>query len=154
MSRQITYQHLNFLQEAKEAFERNGILETYWDKDAYDLIALRYGQDRDCVMIYELGDDIALFAQQTVPAPKPRKAVRLFSYEMESQLQLNAHKRGWDREHWEFLNKEINRNSHSLAVELFKEDRDKDEIIRRAANIANFAMMIADNYGSTKGGNE
>jgi hypothetical protein len=153
MSQQITNTHLAFLQEAKGEFEKYPLSETYTNAEE-TFIALRLGVDRDCVLLAELGGCIANFVQQIPPQPKPCREIYEFAYAMNQQLIVNKHKGHWKREHWEFLNKEINRNSHSLAVELFKEDHDKDEITRRAANIANFAMMIADNYGSTKGGNE
>lgn len=62
----ITNYHLNFLEEAKQAFIDNPLQETYRNADE-DLIALRYGMDRDCVLIYELGDKVAFFAQQIEP---------------------------------------------------------------------------------------
>jgi hypothetical protein len=150
LSRQITNTHLAFMQEAKDEFELNPLLETYTNTEE-TMIALRYGMDRDCILISELGDSIANFVQQIKPQPKPREEIYEFAYEMNQQLLVNEHKGTWKLEHWEFLKRELNRNSHSLAVELFKEDHDKDEITRRAANTANFAMMIADNYGKTGG---
>jgi hypothetical protein len=150
MSRQITNTHLAFMQEAKNEFELNPLLETYTNTEK-TMIALRYGMDRDCILVYELGDEIANFVQQINPLPKPRKEIYEFAYEMNQQLLVNEHKGTWNLEHWEFLKQELNRNSHSLAVELYKEDHDKDEITRRAANIANFAMMISENYGKTGG---
>lgn len=72
MVQQIEQCHLDFLEQAKEAFEvrpdfctfRNG---THDGNDT--LIALRYGADRDCILIYELGDCIGNFVQQMKPAP-------------------------------------------------------------------------------------
>lgn len=148
MGTHITKHHLKFVQEAKEAFENNNLLETYWNKDDFDFIALRFGMDRDCVLVYELGDEIANFVQQMDPKPKPRKAVRQFSYDMEEQLLINDHKRGWEKEHHEYLNRELERNHLSLINSLLLENQDKQEITKRCANIANFAMMIADNYGT------
>ena len=66
---QITRQHLNFLQEAGLAFEENQRLETYRDKEN-QFIALRYGLDRDCIWIYELGDDVGFFANIMAKAPQ------------------------------------------------------------------------------------
>lgn len=60
---QIRKEHLEFLEEAKEVFEQDPFLETWRNKDE-DLIALRMGMDRDCVLIYELGTEIANFVQQ------------------------------------------------------------------------------------------
>lgn len=144
---QITNKHLGFLEEAKAAFETRPLLETYWNKDDFDLIALRIGEDRDCINIYELGDEIANFVQQMDPMPMPRKAVREFAFDMEQQLKINDHKGGWSREHAEFLAHELQRNFVKLASEIDKGDKDKHEITILCANIANFAMMIADNEG-------
>jgi hypothetical protein len=146
MSIQITKRHLAFVQEAKEVFEDNSLLETYRNDDD-TLIALRMGMDRDCVEVWELGDNIANFVQQMEPNPLPRKVVREFSFDMEKQLEVNDHKGGWSREHYEFLTKEIYKNLSKLQVVLSKEDKDKWEITIRCANIANFAMMISDNEG-------
>lgn len=143
---QITKRHLDFVGVAKGVFEDEPLRETCRSDDD-TLIALRMGMDRDCVEVWELGDIIANFVQQMEPCPMPRKIVREFSYEMESQLQVNDHKGGWKREHHEFLTKELTRNLIKLTEELSKQDKDKNYITLRCANIANFAMMIADNEG-------
>ncbi|MGO4181842.1 hypothetical protein AB4Z17_11720 [Paenibacillus sp. TAF43_2] len=59
---QITKQHLEFLEEAKIAFLVNVRWDTYFN-DHSGLIALRFGPDRDCIRIYELGDEVGFFAQ-------------------------------------------------------------------------------------------
>lgn len=64
--KQIRKEHLEFLEEAKQAFINKPFQETYRNDDE-TMIALRYGLDRDCVLIYELGDKVALFAQQIEP---------------------------------------------------------------------------------------
>jgi hypothetical protein len=146
MTQHITKSHLDFVQEAKEAFEKNSLLETYRNNHDH-LIALRMGADRDCVLIYELGECIANFVQQMEPYPKPRKAVMEFAHDMEKQLRVNDHKCGWDSASYEFLSERILANSYSLYSEFSKEVKDKKEIAIRSANIANYAMMIADNEG-------
>lgn len=56
----IYQEDLDFLEEAKQGFNKDPRLETYRNKeDTY--IALRYGVDRDCINIYKLGDEV-LFA--------------------------------------------------------------------------------------------
>lgn len=146
MSKQITKTHLRFLQDAKKSFEEFPQRETYRD-EKQGLIALRMGVDRDCIDVYELGVDIANFVQQLDPCPKPRKEIMAFAYWMEGQLKVNEHKGGWSKEHHEFLSRQLFRNLSMLDKDLSKEDQDKYEITLRCANIANFAMMIADNYG-------
>ena len=146
---QITKHHLAFVQEAKEAFESHSLLETYRN-DGETLIALRMGEDRDCVNVYELGNEIANFVQQMEPCPKPRRVISEFAYDMEKQLQVNDHKGGWKREHWCDLATDIEINIEKLRKELMKKGRanfDLHEITIRCANIANYAMMIADNEG-------
>ncbi|TKH43430.1 hypothetical protein C1I60_14130 [Paenibacillus terrae] len=66
--KQITQEHLTFLKEAAEAFEGNDRLETYTNKEE-DLIALRYGVDRDCIKVIELGDKVAFFVQVISASP-------------------------------------------------------------------------------------
>lgn len=56
---QITNEHLAFMQAAKTAFEQNDKQLTFRD-DIY--IALRYGADNDCIRIFELGPEVAFFA--------------------------------------------------------------------------------------------
>jgi hypothetical protein len=143
---QITKNHLAFVKEAKEAFEEYPLLET-WRSDDESLIALRMGEDRDCVNVYELGGEIANFVQQMEPYPMPRKAVREFAFDMEKQLKTNDHKRGWSDEDHHFLSAQLAKNLFDLSTELKKEDKDKYEITIKCANVANFAMMIADNEG-------
>lgn len=64
----ITKEHLAFMKEAKKSFENNPFQETYRDEhDNY--IALRMGMDRDCIMVYELGEYVTNFTQQLDPVP-------------------------------------------------------------------------------------
>ena len=150
MAQQITNQHLNFVEKAKEAFQNNPLLETYRDHPQNEMIALRMGVDRDCVLVFELGEEVANFVQQMDPQPGPRKEVREFAHAMEIMLATNEHKGHWRREHHEFLLRELGKNAVRLEKELAKEDHDKYEITIRCANMANFAMMIADNHGGGK----
>ncbi|TPE67999.1 hypothetical protein [Halalkalibacterium halodurans] len=148
MSTQITKAHLDFLEEARKAFQECPRLETYRD-DSSQYIALRRGEDRDCIEVLELQNEVALFVQQVDPTPHVRAAVRRFSIEMERQLKVNDHKGGWKNEHHEFLFKEMARNINHLADALKGKScvKDRYEITIRCANIANYAMMIVDNEG-------
>jgi hypothetical protein len=147
MTIQITNTHLAFVEEAKEAFEQFPLYETYMNAEG-SFIALRFGADRDCVMVYELGEPIANFVQQMDPCPQPRKVVREFAHDMEKLLKENEHKSGWENEDVVFLGNQIAKNFEKLAREFKKIDINKQEITTRCANIANFAMMIADNEGN------
>jgi hypothetical protein len=137
--------HLSFMNEAKEAFENDPVLESYVSPDE-PFMALRMGEDRDCVMVYEIADDVANFVQQMQPNPLARKVIRSFAFDMEKQLKANDHKPGWEEEHWCDLVHFLERNLNHLKADLM-ERNSKQEIARRCANIANYAMMIADNEG-------
>lgn len=69
---QISKEHLRFVEQAKIAFEGNPIQETYRN-DEESLIALRMGEDRDCIMVYRLDGYVGNFVQQLKP-------VRINSY--------------------------------------------------------------------------
>lgn len=138
--RQITPEHLAFVNEAAKVFEENPRRETHWNKDQ-TLIALRFGRDRDCILVHEFGPEIALFAQQVdVRYPEVREEVYGFAREMELQIRANEHKGGWENSSLDFLISELLRNVGKLKKCLSHED-----FRRRCANIANFAMMLADN---------
>jgi len=142
----IKPEHLTFLDECKRVFSENGRRVTHQSEDG-SFIALRYGADRDCIQIFELGNEVAFFAQQIEPYPSFRNEVFYFARDMENQLKVNEHKGGWGKEHHEFLIKQLNNNLVDLFTELKNTDKDKYEITIRCTNIANFAMMIADNEG-------
>lgn len=90
-----------------------------------------------------------------------RPEVKFFAEIMEEQLQKNEHKGGWKDCGYYFLEKELRKNlnkleditgtTYSNLIEIQKAY--KDNILRRAANVANFAMMIADVCGAL-GGND
>ncbi len=65
---QIYREHLDFIEEAREAFEKNERLETYRNADD-TLIGLRYGVDRDCIQVYSLGEEVGFFANIMRKAP-------------------------------------------------------------------------------------
>ncbi|APC48980.1 hypothetical protein BME96_12605 [Virgibacillus halodenitrificans] len=69
---QISKKHLEFVGEAKKAFEDNPIQETHRNGEE-TLIALRMGADRDCIMVYRLDGYVGNFVQQLQP-------VRINSY--------------------------------------------------------------------------
>lgn len=75
---------------------------------------------------------------------KLRPEVQKFAEEMEKQLRANEHKGGWEDCDSGFLMSELEKNFNALWR---LQPSDKAGILRRATNIANFAMMIADNWG-------
>lgn len=146
MGAYIKPEHLAFLEEVKAVFGADCRRETHQNEEG-TLIALRFGTDRDCINVFELGEEIAFFTQQIEPNPIPRLEVMEFSRDMEIQLAKNDHKRGWINEHHQDLTGSILYQLEKLRKELIKIDKDKNEISKRCSNIANFAMMIADNEG-------
>jgi len=75
-----------------------------------------------------------------------RPLVKVFSEEMEKQLSANEHKGGWKTCSPGFLMDELKRNYERLRWAINR-GGDKEEVTKRAANIANFAMMLAENEG-------
>jgi hypothetical protein len=73
---------------------------------------------------------------------KPRSEVRWFAKEMESTLKKNDHKGGWQKETMEYLFNRLKEEVDELEPALYDKYR---KCIREAADVANFAMMIADN---------
>jgi hypothetical protein len=138
--KQIYPEHLEFVAEAAKAFEEHLALETYKNKEG-DLIALRFGADRDCIQVYELGEPVGFFAQQVdVRVRAPRKQVSRFAMEMEEQLFANDHKAGWENSTPQYLRNQLDRNLRKLFS-----CASHSEFRRRCANIANYAMMLSDN---------
>lgn len=144
MTIQIHPSELLFMAEAKKAFQSSPLLQTYINDDE-TFIALRMGMDRDCIDVYQLDGGVANFVQQLEPIPAPRTAVLSFAFEMESQLNANDHKGGWEGTDVEYLCRELCKNYTFLSTAMKR--KDKAEIRRRCANIANFAMMISENEG-------
>lgn len=71
-----------------------------------------------------------------------RPEVRMFAEEMEEQLRANEYKGGWKNCEIGFLIGELWKNYDKLYGAL--KENNKEEFLRRCANISNFAMMIAD----------
>jgi hypothetical protein len=89
-----------------------------------------------------------------------RETVRRFADAMEQELQANEHKGGWEGEDPDFLMAELECHVGLLDTALamlhevrgYKEDegRFRTAILDDAADIANFAMMIADVSGALR----
>ncbi|MDU0329206.1 hypothetical protein RW092_03185 [Paenibacillus sp. 3LSP] len=78
---------------------------------------------------------------------KPRESVQWFAEVMENKLRENDHKGGWDNENiywlWERLRDEA--SELLVAVDATRDlYADPLNIVLEAADVANFAMMIAD----------
>lgn len=75
-----------------------------------------------------------------------RSEVLAFAIEMEKVLRMNDHKGGWKEIGVEFLFRRLKDECNELGR---CGGEDKNEIVKEAVDIANFAMMIADNSGLT-----
>jgi len=72
-----------------------------------------------------------------------RDSVVKFMFDMEDQLRANEHKGGWKHLDDSYLLARLMEELGELAVAI-EYGTNKKEIIREAADVANFAMMIAD----------
>lgn len=89
--------------------------------------------------------------------PLPRDEVAWFAGEMERMLRKNDHKSGWDNDYLGDLLSRMREEARELRLivddaQLYPGSRrdnystaQLEAIIREAADVANFAMMIADN---------
>lgn len=76
--------------------------------------------------------------------------VEIFSGEMVEKLLKNSHKGGWDSCTPAYLSRRLGNELKELREimhDSYKTPETKNEIIRECADIANFAMMIAQNVG-------
>jgi NTP pyrophosphatase (non-canonical NTP hydrolase) len=69
-----------------------------------------------------------------------------FAGEMERQLRANDHKGGWSRDKQHGLLARLREETQELSAEILAmQERDPYQVVKEAADVANFAMMIADN---------
>lgn len=81
----------------------------------------------------------------TLPSrPYWLETVRWFRGRMVQKLRANDHKRGWEDDGYEDLLLRLREETAELARAIRK-NRPPATIIKEAADVANFAMMIADN---------
>ena len=76
-----------------------------------------------------------------------RDEVRSFALAMEEQLQANDHKPGWQGDSCYSLFVRLREEADELLMAL----RDHGDVQKEAADVANFAMMIADNWSRKDG---
>lgn len=74
-----------------------------------------------------------------------RVEVQRFALAMEERLQANDHKGGWQGCDRRYLVRRLHEEMAELETALQKWP--KAEVRREAADLANFAMMIADQFG-------
>jgi len=85
--------------------------------------------------IMEIGRDVALMR---------------FSQHMQEKLQENNHKRGWEDLSAKQLLRRLRTEVRELEKALDSRVLRPREIAREAADVANFAFMIADNFGDLR----
>ena len=68
-----------------------------------------------------------------------------FTNEMQSKLDANSHKSGWHSCTQQWLLNRLRQETKELERAIAK---DKN-VVQEAADVANFAMMIADNFADT-----
>jgi len=85
-----------------------------------------------------------LLAIEEIMKNQPRECVVEFSQNMESQLQRNDHKPGWKNDDPIALLRRIREETDELEEALNKKIPTVGKIKKEAADVANFAMMIAD----------
>lgn len=76
-----------------------------------------------------------------------RRVVRLFGLAQEEKLAANDHKGSWRMFSLAHLFTLLRGEVRELEEEVFAAKKDPVKIRREAADVANFAMMIADNAG-------
>lgn len=82
-----------------------------------------------------------------------RKEVKWFAARMELKLKANDHKGGWHNEYAEYFLSRMTDEFEELVAAL--ETGNTEQSISECADIANFAMMLADNiwrYGVISNG--
>jgi len=81
---------------------------------------------------------------------KLRHELLAFAGEMEKRLAAKEYKGGWQRETPEFLIRRIREETNALeaAFKLPKGFEATKEVTKEAADVANFAMMIFDLFGT------
>lgn len=83
---------------------------------------------------------------------RPRKAVMAFAREMEQVLRENDFKGGWKTIPYSLFDQLV-RKTFGLNVVLHTKHNDHEAIRRKCADIANYAMMIAD-WNGLQGGKD
>ena len=75
-----------------------------------------------------------------------RPSVLNFAEMMETVLKKNDHKGGWDDCDWKYLRGRL--KDELKELENAYAENNGEEVTREAVDVANFAMMIADNFGA------
>lgn len=87
-----------------------------------------------------------------VDIDNPRLSVRLFGCEMERVLRRNDHKGGWGECDAEFFVDKLEEEKAEVIIALAdvvknSNDETRQKLLDECVDLANIAMMVADNYG-------
>ena len=75
-----------------------------------------------------------------------RDEIRWFAEQMELRLRANDHKGGWTDEDEVWLWSRIGEEWQELHGAMYVAPKSHQAVIREAADVANFAMMLADRH--------
>jgi hypothetical protein len=76
---------------------------------------------------------------------KPRAEIEWFSRRMESRLASNERRGTWKATGDIFLLDHLHKNVHELAIAILSQEFDPEKIVDAAADVGNYALMLADN---------
>ncbi len=79
--------------------------------------------------------------------PEQIRAIEKFIYDMVNKLEENSHKGGWEKCDMTYLYHRAAQEIEELKEALFNRKR----VVSECADVANFAMMIADNIRREEG---
>lgn len=85
-------------------------------------------------------------AFQTAREQSVRPEVQWFAKQMEAKLRANDHKQHWSKLQRIYLIERLFQEANELWLAI-RNGEPVDNIVQEAADVANFAMMIADNAG-------
>lgn len=81
------------------------------------------------------------------PAPLTlRQSVATFAQAMEEKLRENDHKGGWKKCDMQYLSMRLTQEREELRRAV--ERGNPEEVLREAADVANYCMMIAENIAA------
>jgi NTP pyrophosphatase (non-canonical NTP hydrolase) len=78
------------------------------------------------------------------PPPAGEMRIDWFAEQMKHKLELNCHKGGWEDCKNPYLVRRLIEETAELVHAVMRNE-DADTVIEKAADVANFCMMIADN---------
>ena len=85
--------------------------------------------------------------KKVAEAIEVRSPVAFMSSAMEDVLKQNDHKGGWEKCSINFLMSKLDEEHDELRKAMIRKELIPEEILHEAVDIANVAMMIADNWG-------